>query len=484
MNSNTHNAKELLRTFLRDISQKNKLNEVLENFLKDIKPIENIEKINEIPFTSERKYSACIYKNTTLILGAPEMLLGQESKTVKIVKAYTNESFRVVIFGEINEIFDEKKTNIKKKFKPLLIIALDDPIREETAGTLKKLAQENISYRIISGDSPDTVSAIARKINKDYPRNVISGEDLDKLKEENLEKAILEHNIFARIKPHQKQLIVRVLKKNKLFTIMIGDGVNDVLALKESDLGVAMNGGSSMAKDVADVVLLNNSFSTLPLLLYEGRRIITNIQTIANIYLIKNVSSISTILMLGFIGLRFPFDPRHVELSSLLVIGVPSFVLAFEKHTYATTDEGFIRRLLLFSCIVGFGNAIFYTILYTYYDLTSTVLFYSRSVLLSSVIFAGINNIILIYLQHYSIGEIIKRKIIVGLLFGMLMVFLLCLILPDVRSFFAIQEISAIDFLISFCFPAIGSMTIVSILHNLHLLQIDSQIAKKTEEVK
>jgi len=346
------NTQQLLKTFLRDITQKNKLNQVLESLAQDVSPLENMKKVSEIPFSSDRKYSAVVYQDQTLVLGAPEMLLDKTSKEFKDVQGYTEQSFRVVCFGEVKGQV-KAGDDIKEKFHPLAVIALDDPIREETPNTLSQLTKENIEYRIISGDSPDTVLAIAKKINPKYPANAISGEDLDKLQGETQEKAIMEHNIFARIKPYQKQLIIRVLKKHKLFTIMIGDGVNDVLALKESDLGVAMNAGSSMAKDVSDVVLVNNSFASLPPLLYEGRRIITNIQTIANIYLMKNVSSIASILMLGFIGLRFPFDPKHVELSSLLIIGIPSFVLAFEKHTFSTTDEGFIKRLLLFSGIVG-----------------------------------------------------------------------------------------------------------------------------------
>jgi len=282
-----HNPRQLLKTFLRDVTQKNKMNETLEKYLASVTPVESMQKVNEIPFSSARKYSACMYKDSTLILGAPEVLLEKNSKAFTYGESYTKQSYRVVTFGEMTGQYKEKDGDIQKKFHPLLVIAIDDPVREETPGTLAQLTKENIQYRIISGDSPDTVSAIAKKINKDYPANAISGDELDTLQGEALEKAILEHTIFARIKPQQKQEIVRTLKKNKLFTIMIGDGVNDVLALKESDLGVAMNGGSSMAKDVADVVLLNNSFATLPMLLYEGRRIITNIQTIANVYLIK-----------------------------------------------------------------------------------------------------------------------------------------------------------------------------------------------------
>ena len=463
--------KGLLKTFLRDVTQKTKLNAVLEAYLQNVKPSETLKKENEIPFSSNRKYSACIYKDLTLVLGAPEMLLEETSKVFENVNSYTKESYRVVVFGEVKGQYSEKDGDIKKKFQPLAVIAIDDPIREETPGTLSELTREHIQYRIISGDSPDTVGAIAKKINKDYPATMISGEELDKLQGAELEKAILQHNIYARIKPTQKQLIIRTLKANKLFTIMIGDGVNDVLALKESDLGVAMNGGSSMAKDVADVVLLNNSFATLPLLLYEGRRIITNIQTIANIYLIKNISSIAAILLLGFIGLRFPFDPKHVELSSFLIIGIPSFILAFEKHNFSTTDEGFIKRLLLFSGIVGFGNALIYTVLYMYFDLASNVLFYSRSILLTAVIFLGINNIFLIYLQHYSFREILRRKIVIGLVLGILAIFFVCLVIPDIRNFFEIKDISFIDYVISLGFCVIGSMVISVVLRKFQLQQ-------------
>ncbi len=482
MEVKTNNSRQLLKTFLRDVTQKNKMNETLEKYLNDTPSIESMKIISEIPFSSARKYSACIYKDTTLVLGAPEMLLEKNAKAYNLVDTYTQQSYRVVTFGKVDGQYKEADGDIKKKFHVLLIIAIDDPIREETPGTLSQLIKEHIQYRIISGDSADTVSAIAKKINKDYPANAISGDELAELKGNELAKAILEHNIFARIKPQQKQEIVRTLKKNKLFTIMIGDGVNDVLALKESDLGVAMNGGSSMAKDVADVVLLNNSFSTLPLLLYEGRRIITNIQTIANIYLIKNVSSIAAILMLGFIGLRFPFDPKHVELASFLIIGVPSFVLAFEKHNFSTTDEGFIRRLLLFSGIIGFGNAIMFTILYTSYDVTSPILFYSQSILLTSFIFTGLNNIILIYLQHYSIGEIIKRKIVVGLLSGIFFIFIVCLSIPQIRDFFDIRNIAFIDLIISFCLSAIGSMILAKILKRLHLIPAQENIVSETGE--
>ncbi len=464
-------TQQLLKTFIRDVTAKNKVIEVIDRYLSDVKPLDTFTKQSEIPFSSERKYSACVYKDSTLVLGAPEMLLEKGSKAFEAVTAYTKEAYRVVVFGLITGAYRKEDENIKKEFTPQAIIAMDDPIREEIPKALLELTKNNIEYRIISGDSPDTVISIAKKINKDYPANIISGQELETLSEDAFEQAVLTHNIFARIKPSQKQMIIRALKKHKLFTIMVGDGVNDVLAIKESDLGVAMNGGSTMAKDVADVVLLNNSFATLPLLLYEGRRIITNIQTIANIYLIKNISSIAAILLLGFIGLQFPFNPKHVEIASFLIIGLPSFFLAFEKHTFSTTDEGFLKRLLLFSSIVGFGNAIIYAIVYMYYDIASERLLYSRTMLLCAVIFLGINNLVLIYSQHYRFEEILKRKIPLFLIVGITMLFLIAITNNAIRGFFDIANVTLLDFSITFFLCAVGSMIIAIVLKKTTLLK-------------
>ncbi len=458
----SYEPKQLLKTFLRDISQKNNVITVLDQYLKEVPPLVKLQKKDEIPFSSDRKYSACIYDGISLVLGAPEVLLEKSSLSYKQVEEYAQESFRVVTFGTVSGAIKSYDT-LRGHFMPLAVIAIDDPIRVETQETLAELAKNNIEYRIISGDSVDTVTAVARKINKNIPVQAVSGLDLDTMSPAEFEQAVLTHNVFARIKPQQKQIIIHTLKKNKLFTVMIGDGVNDVLALREADLGIAMNGGSAMARDVADVVLANNSFATLPLILYEGRRIIANIQTIANIYLIKNISSILTILILGFIGLRFPFDPRHVEIASVLVIGLPSFVLAFEKHTFQVSDKGFISRLLIFSSAVAFVNALIFSAIYIYFDLVSEKLFYSRTMLLIAVIFAGVNNLFLIYQQHYSLPQITERKIFVGLIVGIYMLFFTILAVPFVRSFFNISTVTPIDVVITFGLTTIGALALIPI---------------------
>ncbi len=464
-------TQRLLKTFLRDVSQKNKVSEAIDGYLPKVEPLSDYVKSDEIPFSSERKYSACIYPDITLVLGAPEILLAKSSPALKTIHDYTSQAYRVVTFGFIKGKFLEKGTDVTKVFQPLAILAMEDPVREEAPSTLASLVENKMEYRIISGDSPDTVAAIANRINKDYPAKVITGEELDKLPPAELETAILDHNIYARIKPQQKQLIIRTLKKNKMFTIMIGDGVNDVLALKESDLGIAMNSGSSMAKDVADIVLLNNSFKTLPILLSESRRIITNIQAIANVYLIKNISFITAILILGFIGLRFPFDPKHTEINSILTIGIPSIFLALEKHDFVTTDEGFLNRLLVFSGIVGFINAVAMSIIYIYFEITSEKLFYSRTLILTTIVFLGIINLALIYRQHYTWLEMLRRKIFVGLVLTILVLLAAVLFVPQIKSYSNIADLAFIDLFISFGISAIASIFSYQALRRVNMIK-------------
>lgn len=472
--TNTHtDAQRLLKTFLRDVAQKTKVNEALETNLTEVKPDASLTKIDEIPFSSERKFSACLYQDRALVLGAPEVLLSQHSKEYDNAVSYQQQSYRVVTFGESKGSFSSKEADeIKKKFTPQAVIALEDPIREEAKATLAMFLENNIHYKIISGDAKETVVAIAKRINDTYPALAITGQELEELDGEKKREAIITSTIFSRIKPHQKQEIIRTLKADGQYTVMIGDGVNDVLALKEAHVGVAMNGGSNMAKDVAEVVLLNNSFATLPELIIQGRRIIANIQTIANLYLIKNISSISAILMLGFIGLRFPFDPKHVEYTSLLIIGVPSIMLAFDVHTFPISDKGFMSRLLQFSGIVGFGDAILYTILYTYYDIMSEKLLYSRTILVTAVILLGICNIVLIYLQYYSIREIIKRPLIIGLLATIALLFVATLLTPLVRSFLEIEPLGLLDSILVFGVCVTGSLGIATILNKRKLIRL------------
>lgn len=464
-------SKELIATFIRDISQKNKTVEVIENYVKDVKPHDNLKKIDEIPFSSDRKYSACVYQDISLLLGAPEELLNPTSPLFERINQYTEETYRVVVFGIVQKQLNKESKFTKGEFEPLALIIIDDPIREDIITTLSLLARSNIQFKIISGDALQTVVAVVKKISKGLPILAIDGSDLEKLKGETLERAILDNNIFCRIKPHQKQLIIRTLRAKKLYTAMIGDGVNDVLAIREADLGIAITGGSDMVKDVADIVLLNNSFSTLPVIFNEGRRIITNIHNIANLYLIKNISSIVTILILGFIGLRFPFDPKHVELASLLIIGIPSLILAFDNHNADLDMEGFMKRLLTFSGVVGFIDAITMTLVYIFFTLTSNTLSYERTMLLTTVIFLGLYNILLIYMEIYPLKQVIRRRIIQFLLTGITLLFGIVFLSDPLKDFFAIQDTNLYDVTVSFILASLAAFIALNVLTKIQLIK-------------
>ncbi len=465
--------KRLLATFVRSVSQKNKTIETIEKTLSETKPYDDLTKVDEIPFSSERKYSACIFGDLTLIIGAPEVLLSQSSTVLRQVQKFTEEALRVVVFGYIDGRLKKNESNLAKLFKPLSMVVFEDPIRPEIEKILAELSKSNIEFKIISGDSPQTVVAIANKVIKNFKATAITGDELANLDKEAFAAAVLKNNVFSRIKPAQKQAIVRVLRSKKISTAMIGDGANDVLAIRESDLGIAMNAGSPMAKDVADIILLDNSFGVLPTILNESKRIVTNIQNIANIFLVKNISSILTILILGYLGLRFPFDPRHTELTGDLIVGVPSFMLAFDRHKTTISKEGFIPRLLLFSGIVGFVNAILQTVVYVYYDLADIGLNFPKTMLLVTVIFLGCNTVILIYMQYYSIAEIIRKKVIIFTFALILIQFVGAMLIPFAKSFFRIDQIGFRDLAISFFVSIIGLLVSYIILKNYNLIRVD-----------
>lgn len=467
---------QLLASFVKDISQKNKTVEVVQQYLKDTPSSPDLKKISEIPFSSERKYSACVYSSLSLVMGAPEILLDPTSPLFEKIKDYTQKSYRVVIFGLVKKALKESGKPFPSEIEVLALIAMDDPIREDIKDTLEEFAKDGISFKIISGDASETVISIIKKINSSYEVKAITGAELEKLSGKALEEVILENNIFSRIKPHQKQLIIKVLRSKKIFTTMIGDGVNDVLAIREADLGIAINGGSDMVKDVADIVLLDNSFSTLPKIFNEGKQIIINIHNIANIYLIKNISSIFTILILGFIGLRFPFDPRHVELVGILVIGVPSFALAFDKHKADIVTEGFMKRLLLFAGIVGFTDALAQSLVYIFFNLTSNVLNYERSMLLTTTIWLGVYNLLLIYLEIYPLKEVIKKPIIFSFLLGIPILFIAVMLTDPLKSFFSIVNLSPPDIIMSFL---VASATSVIAYFTLKRFKLIKSISKQ-----
>ncbi len=308
-----------------------------------------LEATNIIPFSSDRKWGSMEIEGIgTLFLGAPEMIFGE---TLKQANEALSRGSRVLALAFSKEKIDNKNIKIPAKISKLALIEITDPIREGARKTLEYLRSQKIDLKIISGDNPITVSNIAKKAGFDNFESYI---DCSKIKDSELKKIAVKTAIFGRVSPHQKKLIIQTLKKAGRTTAMTGDGVNDILALREADCSIVMAEGDPATRQIANLVLLNSDFNDLPEILFEGRRVVNNIARIAPIFLIKTIYSfilaiiciLSALLFDKNLLLIFPFIPIQVTLIDQFVEGFPPFVLTFEKNIQPV-EKDFIKKSLL-----------------------------------------------------------------------------------------------------------------------------------------
>lgn len=285
-----------------------------------------------IPFTSDKKWSGMYFKeHGSFVLGAPEFIFSKGDlfyeKITKSISEYSNEN-RVVILARSNNEFEGKE--LPKNLVPVAYILLKDVIRKEASSTLKYFNEQNVLIKIISGDNAKTVSNIAKLVGVKNSEKFI---DVSTLKTDaELEKAALEYTVFGRVTPMQKQKLIKTLKNAKHTVAMVGDGVNDVLALKEADCSIALANGSSATKNISQLILLDSNFASMPKVLLEGRRTINNIQRSASLFLVKTIYSTLLAILFLFVHMQYPFEPIQMTLTSVLTIGIPSFVLALEPN--------------------------------------------------------------------------------------------------------------------------------------------------------
>lgn len=288
-----------------------------------------------IPFSSEKKWSGVTFKNEgTYIMGAPEFILKDTSKIDSYLKQYTKNN-RVLLFARSKEKFINKK--LPKNIEVLGLILLQDKIRKESLKTINYFKKQGVSVKIISGDNPDTVNYVANKIGIEINDSV----DMSKVKDDEINN-YLDCSIFGRVTPNQKQEIIKNLK-NDHTVAYVGDGVNDVLALKESDCSICPISASDATKAVSQLVLMDSNFDSMPVIVNEGRRAINNIERSASLFIVKTIYATILAILFVFIKLKYPFIPIQLTLTSALTIGIPSFVLALEPNYEKIKGNFFIN---------------------------------------------------------------------------------------------------------------------------------------------
>ena len=278
--------------------------------------------IDKISFSSKNKYSGVIFENEgTYILGAPDVLTNDKKINDYLLE---NSNYRALLVMHSKN----KEKSISNNFIPIALIFLKDKIKKSAESTLKYFKNQGVSVKIISGDGVNTVSRIAKSVGIENIKSI----DMSKVtNSDDLKQIVNEYNIFCRVSPSQKKSIIIAIKANKHTVAMTGDGVNDVLALKEADCSIAMANGSDAARNVSQIVLLDSNFDAVTDIVYEGRKTINNIERSATLFLTKTIYATILAILFLFIMMDYPFQPVQLSLTSSITIGIPSFMLALEK---------------------------------------------------------------------------------------------------------------------------------------------------------
>jgi cation-transporting ATPase E len=381
-----------------------------------------------VPFSSDRKWSAIdAGERGVWVLGAPDVILSASTTHDGFLAAIDAKSAtgrRVVLVAAADHLDSEE---LPTGVRPVGLVELEEQVRPSAAGTIEWFGREGVELRVISGDHPATVSSVAARVG-------IDGEGLDARDlgdPESLGEMMENNRVFGRVVPDQKRSMVSALQSNGHVVAMTGDGVNDVLALKEADLGIAMGSGSPATRAVGRLVLLDNAFDRLPGVVAEGRRVIANIERVANLFLTKTVYVTVLSIAVGVLQMPFPFYPRHLTLISSLTIGIPAFFLALAPNT-TMARPGFVKRVLEFAVPAGVVAAVATLAGYAVAHARPGVdLDEARTVATLTLFIVGMW-VLAILARPYTMF----RRLLIGSLVG---VFTLVFTVPQLQSLFALE---------------------------------------------
>ena len=350
--------------------------------------------IDSIAFSSMRKWAMCNFgENGIFHLGAPEILLQKDDqKNRNRVEILANEGKRILVLTRSNDPAD-KTDELPTNRSPVCLIFLEDTLREDAQEILSYLQGQGIQLKVISGDHPATVAAVAKKAGVSSNAEVLDARELSE--DQNMDEIIENTSIFGRVTPHQKRAMVSSLQNKGHTVAMTGDGVNDVLALKDSDMGIAMGSGSSASRAVAQLVLLDNQFKILPRVLKEGRRVINNIERVSNLFITKATYAVLLTALVGILGVPFPFRPKQLTLIGTFSIGLPGFFLALAPDS-SLVKPGFLKRVLRYSIPAGISAAIATFVCYEIVRRSDVLLIEARTAATATLLCLGLGILVVL----------------------------------------------------------------------------------------
>jgi cation-transporting ATPase E len=426
----------------------------------------------EVPFSSEWKWSgAALSGGSTYVMGAPDVLAEAGALTlppdlIRKLEQETAAGRRVVAFGQSAAALPaDAAAAPPPTLTPLALVVLEETLRPDAAETIAYMREQEIDLKLISGDARATVTAVAYAVGVEREAGVVEGSDLPDDPDE-LAKVALANTIFCRIKPEQKKALVAALVEAGRYVAMIGDGVNDVPALKQARMAVAMGSGTQVTKGVADVVLLKNQFSRLPEAIGEGRRIARNIHRLGRLYLTKTVYAAALIVLVAVPGFAFPFLPRHLTLAAFLTIGIPSFVLALAPSDGPLYRGRLLRALAAFAVPAGLATALGSILSFFLVDTVfGGSLEAGRTAATTTLIVLGLAFVLLLERgpgrEHIAI-----QSYMLALVAGLGALYALILAAAPVREFFEMELLDATAWFLALFSAAVG-LTIASILWRL-----------------
>ncbi|WP_252236818.1 cation-translocating P-type ATPase [Clostridium sp. CH2] len=414
----------------------------------------NLECTNKIVFSSKRKWGGATFKDLgTWVMGAPEIILNKEYSDIKsLVDEEAAKGRRVLLLGKVKN--NKLNHKLSGEIEATALILIEDIIREQAPDVLDYFNKQDVEVKIISGDNPLTVSTVAKKAGVNGWENAIDARNLPE-NEEKFNEMIKNNTVFGRVTPHQKKRIVKSLQNLGHTVAMTGDGVNDVLALKESDCGIAMANGSDATKAVAQLVLLKSDFSALPKVVEEGRKQINNLERVAELFLSKTVYSIILALVFSLLFLPFPVLPIQMSLVGSCAIGIPAFFLALLPNE-GGVKKGFLHRILTVSIPNGIFLALFTTLTFIISLYVGTSIEYSRT--LALLMFAGVSMIILLKVSRPLTTF---KFCLVVLMFGIVVI---AFITPIGRVIFTLEKLKLRHWIISLAVIILSAPLITKIV--------------------
>lgn len=353
----------ILGRYVSHASSRNATSQAIESALQG-QPVQDLHVCEEIPFSSARKWSALVIDDPVMhgfyTLGAPEILqpfLLPDSDLGSFVEQEAAQGRRVLLFaysGKLPQMHPSLgETHPPQGLTPLGAVSLQETLRSEARETLAQFVTLGVLVKVISGDHPQTVAALAQQIGLGTAVRSISGTELEQIDDTQLTQTVEETTIFGRITPQQKARVVQALRKSGHYVAMIGDGVNDLLALKQANLGIAMQAGSQATRSAADLVLLQDTFAPLPLAVLGGQRIRNGMQDILKLFLARVATVTLLLIAIAFVG-SFPFQPRQTSLLTLFTVGVPSLAFAYWARPGRVARENSLHEVVRFVLPVAF----------------------------------------------------------------------------------------------------------------------------------